>query len=299
MLLRSAELDPELLDTHYLLWNVFDMTERFYYSEPHFWKTYDLSPNGHQAARLREWYLSQFSPGAFSLELDRRMGFLMPEELPGNHVDFVRLNTFLSNEADSPMVVAAKARFLIHLHKRDEAVGLLTGFSANEEALGNPYFLSALVTVLIDLGRLDEARRYFARWPQPGTGFLYWSVASRIFEVADRDDRSAVNACDAALSIWPGPVEWSIMHRKAQCLARLGDRSTADAMRKEAKRIELLMEPEVHQKLLLALTDLSSRESLLQMVRFYQSINRQREAECWQEVIDRLPSPPNKVYSPR
>ena len=197
------------------------------------------------------------------------------------------------------MVVAAKARLLMHLHERDEAIGLLTGVSAFEDALSNPFFLSALVTVLVDLGRLEEARRYFTRWPQPGTGFLYWSIAGRVFEVADRDDRSAVKACDEALSIWPGPVEWSIMHRKAQCLARLGDRSTADAMLKEAKRIELLMEPEVHQKLLLAMADLSSRESLLEMVRFYQSINRQREAECWKDATDRLPPPPNKLQSLR
>ena len=298
-LMRSAELDPELADTHYMLWNVFDLTERFYYCELHFWQTYNLSPDGHKAGRLRDWYLSQFSPGAFSAELDRRMGFLGREESPGDHVDLVRLDTFLSNEPDSPMVVAAKARLLMRLYKRDEALGLLTEVSANEDAISNPFFLSALVTVLMDLGRIEEARRYFVRWPQPGTGFLYWSIAGRVFEVADRDDKSAVKACDEALSVWPGPVEWRIMHRKAQCLARLGDRAAADAMLKEAKRIELLMEPEVHQKLLLALTDLSSPEPLREMVEFYHSINRPREAECWNEVIDRLPSSPEKVHSLR
>ena len=299
LLMRSAELDPELPDSHYLLWKLFDMTERFYYSEPHFWNTYNLTPDALKAEQLRNWYLSQFSPGTSNAELDRRMGFLTPGELPGDHIDLVRLDTFLSNEADSPMVVAANARFLLHLHERDEAIKVLTGISATEEAISNPFYLSAMVTVLMELGRLDEARSYFGRWPQPGTGFVYWSVAGRVFEVADRNDSSAVKAFDDALSIWPGPVEWSIMHRKAQCLARLGDRSAADAMLKEAKRIELLMEPEVHQKLRLAMADLSSRESLLEMVEFYQLINRQREAECWQRVIDRLPSLPIRVYSGR
>lgn len=299
LLMRSAELDPELVDTHYLLWKLFDLTERFYYSEPHFWNLYNLSADAVKAERLRDWYLSQFSPGTSNTELDRRMGFLLPGEQHGDQIDEARLDEFLTNEPDAPMVVAAKARLLLHLRERDEAIRLLMGISDDQDALSNPFYVAALVTGLLDLGRLDEARSYFEKWPQPHAGFLYWSVAGRVFEVVDRDNMAAVNACNEALAIWPGPVEWSIMHRKAQCLARLGDRTGADTMLKEAKRIELLMEPEVHKKLLLAMEDLSSRQSLLQMVEFYQAINRQREAECWKDVIDRLPPPQFKVYSGR
>ncbi len=299
LLTRSVELNSELADTHYLLWKLLDMTERFHYSEEHFWKTYELSPEELKSERLRDWYLSQFSPGTANSELDRRMGFLPAGKLPGDDISMERLNAFLANEPQAAMVVTAKARLLMHLREHEEALRLLLEISESNEALCDPQYLSALVTVLIDLGRTDEVRKYFETWPQSAGGFIYWHTAGLVFDVVDRDDTSAVKAYDSALSVWPGPAEWSIMHRKAQCLARLGDRTGADAVRDEARRIELLMETEVHQKLRLAMADLTNPEALQQMVRFYLSLRREREAKCWQDAIDRLPLQTGKVYSPR
>jgi hypothetical protein len=86
------------------------------------------------------------------------------------------------------------------------------------------------------------------------------------------------------------------MHRRAQCLSRLGNRDAADSTRTESRRVELLMEPEIHQKLLRVLIDLSDREALQEMVSFYRSLNRNREANLWLEVIERLPKDTAAVY---
>ena len=78
------------------------------------------------------------------------------------------------------------------------------------------------------------------------------------------------------------------MHRRAQCLARLGDREEAEKGRQESKRIERLMETEIHNKLRLALVDLKDPGTLKMMVEFYRSLNRARESTCWQTELERL-----------
>lgn len=292
LLLRSAELRHDLLDTHYLLWKLLDMTERFHYSEAHFWNIYELTPQGNKAERLREWYLSQFSPGSANADLDRHMGFLASGESASEATENLRLSQFLANEPESSMVVAAYARWLLHARERDQAADLLKNFPAFDTALGDPYFVSVLVDLMIDLGRLDDARLYFDRWPLPRDGFLYWQTAGRVFEIVERNDKSAVDAYDRALAIWPGPAEWSVMHRRAQCLSRLGDRLNAELGRQESKRIELLMDTDVHKKLRLALVDLKSVDTMKQMVSFYTALHRSQEAKCWQSELDRLISLP-------
>ena len=48
------------------------------------------------------------------------------------------------------------------------------------------------------------------------------------------------------------------------------------------------MEPEVHQRLRTALADLNSQETALQMIEFYNQLERKGEAEEWQKVLDEL-----------
>jgi len=296
LLSHSAALDPDLADTHYLLWKLLDLTERFHDSGPHFWKLYELTPDASKPERLREWYISQFSPISANAELDRRMGFLRPDQAADNQTTLIRLKEFMWQEPQSPMVCAALASWLIDANERDDALLQLTRNGLSSEAFQNPHYVAAMVKVLIELGRLDEAKASFVRWPQPLEGFLYWQTAGRFFEVVDRNDKAAVEAYDKALSVWPGPADWSIMHRKAQCLNRLGNREAAETVRVEAKRIELLMETEVHRTLRLAVLDLRNPNSLRQMVEFYQAIHCTREAKCWQNAFDRLPQNSATLY---
>jgi len=297
LLMRSIELNPNLLDSHYLLWQLFDMTERFQQSEPHFWKTYDLSDESARAERLREWYVSQFSPSASTAELDRQMGFLKSGEFPGPESDIARLEEFYSSEPDSPLIVAALAQWYLRNHQRDEALQILMRIRNRNEALQSPFYVATSVAVLLEMGKLDEAKSNLEQWPKPTEGFVYWSTAGKVFDLVDRDDAAAVSAYDRALAIWPGPAEWSLMHRKAQCLARLGKKAEAEAVRNEARRVELQMEATAHQELRAALANLDSPETSTQMIDFYESLNREQEASCWRDIRNRLSINVRLIYS--
>ncbi len=296
LLNRSAALNPDLADTQYLLWKLLDMTERFYFSASFFWKVYEQTPDESKPERLREWCLSQFSPSSASAEFDRRMGFLGPDQPVNDLTTTIRLQEFMAREPESPMVRAALASWLTRERERDEALRVLTQKPVPEDVFENPHYVSAIVIVLMELGRLDEAQDCFKRWPPPLEGFLYWRAAGRISEIIDRDDAAAIEAYDKALSIWPGPVDWTIMHRKAQCLSRLGQRDAAEEVRVEEKRIEFLMEIDIQRSLRLAIVDLTNQDSLQQMVDFYQAIHCEQESNCWRDAIDRLRQSPAAVY---
>lgn len=287
--LRSSELDPNLVDNWRMLWMLYDMTERFHYSEDVFFRLIELTPEEQRAEHLRQWYLSQFSPQAANADLDRLMGFLPEGALPSEETERLRLTSFFEKDPKSPMIVAAYARWLLHVNQREEASRVLNGFADRRAAEGEPFFVAASVSVSIELGQLDEAREWFLKWPGDKKGFLYWSTAGRYFDLVERDWKSAADNYSRALTVWPGPADWSLMHRQAQCLSRLGEREAAEVARAESRRIELLMEPVVHQKLRKVLVDLSDRIALQEMVSFYRSLNRDREANLWLDVIARLP----------
>lgn len=288
LLVRSTGLDAKLLDSHYLLWKLFDMTERFQFSETHFWRTFELTPESGQAERLREWYVSQFSPTAANAELDRHMGFLKIDELPSEETDITRLEEFYSSEPQSPMVVAAMGQWYLRNRQREDALQVLKGISPESGAMKLPFYVSTLVSVLLDLGSLEEARTVFQEWPHPGYGYDYWIAAGRIRDLADRNNEAAIKAYDRALAIWPGQVDWPTMHRKSQCLARQGNKAAADTMREQSRSIELMMEPDVHQRLRAAMADLENPSTAAQMSEFYAKIRRDREAAEWRKVFDRL-----------
>ncbi len=285
---RSAELDPDILDTHYLLWKLFDMTERFQFSEPHFWNTLKLTPQSGKAERLREWYVSQFSPSAANAALDRHMGFLKPGSLPGEQSDLARLEELFSSEPESPMVVAALAQWHLRNRKRDEAMAILRSVAEKDDAKNDSFFLSIFISALIETGELETAKQQFLLWPKGKNGYDYWVTFGRISDLVDRDNKAAGQAYDEALKIWPGPVDWPTMHRKSQCSARMGERDRATEERARSKKIESLMEPEVHQRLRKALADLTSQDTALQMLEFYKQLDRRGEAEEWQKVLDEL-----------
>jgi tetratricopeptide (TPR) repeat protein len=293
---RSAELDPNLADTWYLIWKLRDMTERFHYSEDAFFRSIERTPENKRPERLREWYLSQFSPKTANADLDRRMGFLAEGVLPNDNTEGIRLMRFLEKEPDSALIVAANARWLLHVNQRDEALRVLVELTARDVTEKEPFYVAAMISVLIELGRIEEAKQWFSKWPGEKAGYLYWTTAGRFFEVAERDAKTAVEHYSKALNVWPGPADWSLMHRRAQCLSRLGDRQAAETARAESRRVELLMESDVHQKLLRVLLDLSDRAALQEMVTFYQSLHREQEAKLWTEVIERLPKNGTPVY---
>jgi len=284
---KSLQLGPPTLDANYLIWKACDLTERFSDSEPWFWAAYELTPVEQQPERLREWYTSQFSPQAANAELDRLMGFLEPERFSDDTVTLARLAAFRRNEPDSFLTAAAEAHFMIHLRDRDPAIELLLKQWQRPGAITQDFLMSTLVDVLLETGRLDEAQVIFERWT-PGQSFQWLRTAGRMQQIVYQQDAEAVQLFEKALPIWPGPIDWSLLHFKAQSLAKLGQRTDSETARVRAKEIELLMELEVHRGLRQALLDLRRPENLQKMEDFYRKIGRDREANEWKKHLERL-----------
>jgi tetratricopeptide (TPR) repeat protein len=105
-----------------------------------------------------------------------------------------------------------------------------------------------------------------------------------------RRDEQALECFERALSVWPGPAEWSLLHFRAQSLARLGKRDEAEQSRILARKIESKMELSVHQNLRTLLLDLDEPGVLRTMANFYRSLGRDWEAEEWSRLATELPS---------
>jgi hypothetical protein len=284
---KSLELGPPTLDACYLLWKLCDLTERVAEAEPWFWAAYELTPEEQQPERLREWYTSQFSPQAANAELDRLLGFLEPNRFSDDAVTLARLAAFRSHEPESFLTAAAEAHFMIHLRDRDPAIDLLLRHWQRPEANTNDFLMSTLVDVLLETGRLDEAQVIFERWT-PSEGFQWLRTAGRMQQIVYQQDSEALELFERARPIWPGPIDWSLLHYEAQSLARLGRRSESESARARAKEIELLMELDVHRELRQALLDLRRPQNLQKIQDFYQKIGRDREANEWNRHRTRL-----------
>lgn len=288
LLMHSRQLNPESMDVHFLLWKLYDLTERFQFAEEHFWNTYDRSPDPIKTERLIEWYLSQFSTNSSNATIDRRLGFLRADQQTSEAVVAARLDGFLASEPDSTLNLTAKAAFLLHLRDREAAGKLLDEAERREDAVSNAFFLATRISYFLDLGKLREAQELFNRWNAPKEGYLYLKTLGRIQQLVLRQDKAAVESFEHAMKIWPGPMDWSNLHFQAQSMARLGDRTGAERTRAKAKDIELLMELDVHRQLRSALQNLKRPESYTAFEEFYLKLGREQEAAAWRSRREAL-----------
>lgn len=290
LLRRSLSLDPTPVDAHYLLWKLYELTDRYQEAEPFFLGVWERTSAAERGERLRDWYLSQFSPLAATAELDRRMGFVEQGQAGDDGVVVMRLATFQRNEPESAITLAVNAAHLIQLRDRETALPLLEKVQSTPEALSSDFFFSVWVNLLLELGRLPEATAWLKAYTGPETGHLFDRTVGRMEQTIFRRDAVALEHFERALAVWPGPMDWSLMHFKAQSLARLGRREEADQTRARAKEIELLMELPVHQKLRQRLLNLSDPATLREMENFYRALGRNWEAQEWSRLAADLPS---------
>ncbi|GIW96618.1 MAG: hypothetical protein KatS3mg110_4659 [Pirellulaceae bacterium] len=289
---HAAELDRFAVEPRYWLWKLYDLTGRSNLAEPVVWQVLELTPEADRAMRLREWYMSQFFPLSGCAALDFRMGLLGENEIPTVDVERRRFQLFRDAEPDRALGYAALARWLTREGMPQVALEVL---QAGEKQLldtekSHPFFLATMIEVLIDLGKFAEAEAYFLRWPDEDRSFEYWRWRGVIEEEVRGDYQAAVAAYDQALPVWPGPVDWRMRVRKANCLARLGRAEEAERVRREAKQIEAQMDNSVHAPLRAALADLNDRRSLLRMAEFYRDLGRPREAASWLQLAMKLPA---------
>jgi len=205
--------------------------------------------------------------------------------------EYRRLKEHLDAEPERPVNHAALARWFQHDGDHTKALALLELGLKVPGAEKNPYFLSILLATLFERGELDRAKQFLNGWPDPHEGYEYWRWRGMLADEADRDYPSAVEAYDRALAIWPGPVDWRTMNRRANCLARMRQSEAATEARKQAKTVEQLMDTDVHIALKEALDDdkLTQPDTVKRFEDFYRNLGREREVHAWREILNRVP----------
>jgi tetratricopeptide (TPR) repeat protein len=280
---RALALDPESLEANLLSWRLLELLGRIDDVEPFFWRSYELSPAADRPLRLREWYASQFFPQSSLADLDTLMGFRQAPSDPPDLVEGRRLQRFLRAEPDQPWNHAALARWFLSRAEPDFSRELLNRSRdlLTDEQRCDPFYVATEIDVCCELGEGEQARAALERWPSSDRGRRYDLARGRVLQEAGDDPAGAVTAYDAALAIWPGPVDWRTVTRVATCLARTGDEAGAAARREEARRIEQLMQEAFHKQLFRGLANLGDPAVLSDAEAFYRGLGRDREADGW------------------
>lgn len=286
---KAIELDPSRQDARHLLWKVFDQTERSHLAAPIFWPLYELTPADGQSVLLREWYMSQLFPTTANADLDRLMGFIEPNENASTASEGKRLAHFKNSDPTSPLVYASLARWF---HKQGDvhyaSKILEEGLVNVQDQPSHPFFVAMLVRVLLDLGEFERAKAVFSDWPAPREGFEYLRWRAVLLDEVDRDYERAIEDYEAAIALWPGPFEWRLHNRLANCLTRVGRKSEAEAVRKRAAQIAKMMDDAVHTRLREVLQNLDDPTQLRELSGFYRDLNCNREVQAWDKVLRRL-----------
>lgn len=281
---RSLKRDPQRLETHTLLWKLFNLTDRWDLAEEHFWQIYDQTPPEHRTSPLRDWYLSEFSAKAANIELDRFLGFLQNGSQPGSDTERRRLEAFVAADPECPEVYAVLARWYHRQRLQRPALELVEKAERLPGADQVDMLTGLRIAISLELGELDQARKAFEGWPEPRDGYEYWKAAGLVADQIDQEPRRASDAYAKAIQTKPGRADWRTQHRLAQCLTRLGQADEAAEVRKQAKEVCSLMEPAVHQGLRRALFTPRDPQTVGLMVEFYQKLGRSREVAAWKEV---------------
>lgn len=280
---RALELDPDSLEAHLLSTRLLELVGRVDDTEEPFWRSYELTPEGERPLRLRDWYASQFFPQTALAEIDTLMGFRQAASDPTDLVEGRRLQRFIRAEPTEPWPNAALARWFLARAEPDVAREVVetAATAMADEGRRDPFFLATWIDVLCELGEADAAAEVFARWPPEDRGRRYHLARGRLLQDSADEPGSAVPEYDAALAIWPGPVDWRTVSRAAACLTRAGDEAGATRRREEAKRIEKLMEEPFHKALFTRLANLGDPAVLADAEAFYRGLGRDREADGW------------------
>jgi tetratricopeptide (TPR) repeat protein len=281
---RSLQLDPDRVETHSLLWKLYDLTDRWDSAGEHVWRLMELLPEQERVNRLRDWYLSEFSPGTANAELERRLGLLGETERPGDDSDRRRLEAFVMAEPDWADGHAILARWYHRqggLHQAGAQLDLAEQLPGGSET---PLVIATRVSVSLELGDFDRAERAFQRWPAPHDGYEYWKTAGMIADQVTRDASAACQAFEKAIQTTAGKSDWLTQHRLAQCLLRQGETGRAAVVRLHSKSVELLMENPVHAGLRRDLLTPLAAQTIARMIDLYRQLERHREVEAWSQL---------------
>ena len=284
--LKAAHLDPTRTETQFLLWKLYDLTNRWDLAEPYVWQLHEQLPPREKAIRLRDWYLSEFSPGTANLELERRLGLLAESEFPDEKSEHRRLEAFVVMEPDWPTGHAILARWIYrqgNLEQAGHELGLAEQLPGGAQ---EPLVIATRVAICLELGEFDRALQAFHGWPAPHEGYEYWKTAGLIADQVTRDFPQARDYYFQAIQTTAGKSDWLTQHRLVQCLTRLGETDQAAKLRLHSKEVELLMENTAQIQIRRALSNVLSPDTIGRMVNLYQHLGREREVLAWKQLTN-------------
>lgn len=285
---EAVRSDPDLFDAQYMLWKILDLTRRYYLVEPYFRRCFALATPSQKPFLLREWYFSQCSTFIAASQFDQAMGFVKEGEPSDALTEYKRLISFANEEPDPALNHAELASWSEEYHFPEEQWKHFEATWERVDSSTPPEVFGILFDLLMEAGRLDEARQVFESWPEPHEGFDYQKRATIYHVELEPDLDLAITANREAIKEWPGPVDWQLHHRLAGLLVQAKKTEEADKVRTEAKRLELLMEIKLHTELREGIMGPPSVESARRMAEFYRDINRPIEADGWDEIGDQL-----------
>jgi tetratricopeptide (TPR) repeat protein len=290
LLRRAIELG-EGQRAQQLLWTLLSFSGQADQTEDLFWQVYEQSAEDERPLRLREWYLYQLSPVDAHEYLDRQMGILSPSETPNRSTESRRYLRFREREPESPIGHVAVAQWCQEEGDPEFALRVLKAAAKQlPEADSDRFFLSVSIATHLDLGQFEEARACFCKWPQSDRGHAYWKWRAAIYDDVLHRHEEALAAYDQALTLWPGPADWTLHHRRAVCLARVRRLGEAETAKERVEHLKRLMTSEASGRRRAALNSLANPDQLAEVAQFYRQLGRNREADCWERHIERLRS---------
>jgi tetratricopeptide (TPR) repeat protein len=285
---RALQLDSDNFEAWFGLWKLLTQTERWHLAEDAVWNCYRLSRPEARLFVLREWYMTQFFPTTANFSLDQAMGIVGDQDPNADLADGLRYHAFARSEPQSALGKVCYARWLYRNRLIDEAIdALATNAKETSFPTNDPFYLWTWIELLSLRGELDEAKAAFAKWPDDHReGFEYWSSRATIMDEVEQNYEDAIPAYYQALSYWPGPIDWSLRSKLAACLARAGQTAKTEQERIRVKELETLLTDETfrRQREILSRMD-ESLTGMEEIVEFYKSIQRPKEAESWEESL--------------
>ncbi|MBM4005332.1 MAG: tetratricopeptide repeat protein [Planctomycetes bacterium] len=285
---RALQLDSDHFEAWFGLWKLLTQTERWHLAEDAVWNCYRLSRPDSRLFVLREWYMTQFFPTTANFSLDQAMGIVGDQDPNADISDGLRYHAFVRSEPQSALGKVCYARWLYRNRQIDEAIDSLNTNAKEVNFPSNdPFYLWTLIELLSLRGELDEAKVAFEKWPNDyRQSFEYWSSYATILDDVEQNYEDAIPAYYQALSYWPGPIDWSLRSKLAACLARAGQTEKAEQERVRVNELEMLLTDDNfrRQREILARMD-DSLFGMEEIVEFYKSIERPKEAASWEEAL--------------
>lgn len=276
--------DPKSFAANYLMWKILDLTRRYHLAEPYFQGCFVTADESRRADLLREWYFSQFSTFAAASQLDQMMGVVRAGKPSDTIIEHRRLQRFLEAEPECALNHAILADWYHEHGMEHEKWSSFDKAWEKANASTPAYAYVVFFDLLLEAGRFEEAKKVIELWPEPKSGYDYYSREGICFAEIRDTPEFAIVACRKAMRQWPGPVDWQLHHRLAGLLTRVGRLDEAETARTEGKRLESLMEVDYHTELRKVFTEARSIGQYHKMAEFYASIDRELEAKAWEQL---------------